>query len=149
MAHPRACQRKLAAVSLGQDLTVASGDPDVTGTTPADLTLVGIPDPREQHGADTPREIRAQLIGDSEIRLRQPVPVAGFSGAAALDAQNRFVGMMETRSFVVASAEPTAPPVRLVDAATIRNFLAMHHVTPAAQGGDARKAVVRMICVRE
>ncbi len=142
-------QPKLAALSLLQDMTVASGDPEVTGTTPADLTLIGIPDPREQHGADKPREIKARLIGDSEIRLRQPVPVAGLSGAAALDAQNRFVGIMDTRSFVVASAEPTAPPVRLVDAATIRNFLAEHHVTPVAQSGDARKAVVRVICVRK
>lgn len=142
-------RRKLAALSFRQDMTVGSADPDVTGTTPADLTLVGIPDPREQHGADRPREIRAQLIGDSEIRLRQPVPVAGLSGAAALDARNRFVGMMETRNFVVASAEPTAPPVRLVDAATIRNFMTAHHVLPAAHGGDPRNAVVRMICVRE
>jgi hypothetical protein len=143
-------QRKLAAVAFRQDPTIASGIPDdTTGSTPLDLTLVGIPDPREQQGADKPREIKARLIGDSEIRLRQPVPVAGLSGAAALDARNRFVGIMETRSFVVASAEPTAPPVRLVDAAAIRNFLAEHHVTPAVQSGDPRKAVVRLICVRQ
>jgi hypothetical protein len=143
-------QPGLAAVALRQDMTIASGDADdTTGSTSVDLTLVGIPDPREQQGHPRPREIKARLIGDSEIRLRQPVPVAGLSGAAALDARNRFVGIMDTRSFIVASAEPTAPPVRLVDAATIRNFLAEHHVTPAAQSGDARKAVVRVICVRK
>ncbi len=142
-------QSKLAALAFRPDTTTASADPDTTGTTPTDLTLLGIPDPREQRGADEPSEIEAQLIGDSEIRLRQPVPVAGLSGAAALDAQNRFVGIMETRSFVVASAEPTAPPVHLVDAATIRAFLAAHRVTPATQSGDPRKAVVRMICVRK
>jgi len=143
-------QRKLAAVALQQGTTIAGGDPDDTiGSTPVDLTLVGIPDPREQQGAARPREIKARLIGDTEIRLRQPVPVAGFSGAAALDAQNQFVGIMDTRSFVAASAELTAPAVRLVDVATIRNFLAEHHVTPVAQSRDAREAVVRVICVRK
>ena len=56
------------------------------------------------------------------IELRQPVPMAGFSGAAALDGQGRFLGMMEMRSAVLASAEPAAPPVRLVTAATDPRF---------------------------
>jgi len=143
-------QSKLAALAFKPDATMATASPDeTTGTTPPDLTLLGIPDPREQRGADGPREIKAQLIGESEIRLSQSVPVAGLSGAAALDSQKRFIGIMETRSFVVASAEPTAPPVHLVDAATIRAFLAAHHVTPATESGDPRKAVVRMICVRK
>lgn len=143
-------QRNLAALALKHDTATAGKiADDTTGATPVDLTLIGIPDPKGQHGADEPREIKARLFGQSEIRLRQPVPVAGFSGAAALDAQGRFVGMMETRNFVVASAEPTAPPVRLVDVATIRRFLTTHHVQPAERSGDARKAVVRVICVRK
>ena len=76
--------------------------------------------------------------------------MAGFSGAAALDAQGQFLGMMEMRNFVLASIEAAAPPVRLVSAATIRDFLDAHHVpaapTPAA---DAKAAVVRIICVRK
>jgi hypothetical protein len=143
-------QPNLAALALIQETaTTAANSDDVTGAIPVDVTLVGIPDPKAQQGADKLREIKALLVGDSEIRLSQPVPVAGFSGAAALDAQGRFVGIMETRSFVVASAEPAAPPVHLVDAGTIRRFLAAHHVAPAAQSGDPRKAVVRMICVRD
>ena len=39
------------------------------------------------------------------IELRQPVPMAGFSGAAALDAQGRFLGMTEMRNAVLASTE--------------------------------------------
>ena len=89
-------------------------------------------------------------MGGSAIELRQPVPMAGFSGAAALDGEGRFLGMMEMRNAVLASAEAAAPPVRLVTAQTIRGFLAAHNIagsdSPAA---DAKTSVVRMICVRK
>jgi len=89
-------------------------------------------------------------VDGTAIELRQPVPMAGFSGAAALDGQGRFLGMMEMRNAVLASAEPAAPPVRLVTAETIRGFLAANHVDAApAQTGDAKASVVRMICVRK
>ena len=95
---------------------------------PGELTLIGIPDPKEQNGNRKLTEIKARLIDGSAIELRQPVPMAGFSGAAALDGQGRFLGMMEMRSAVLASIEPAAPPVRLIGAATIRGFLDAHHV---------------------
>jgi S1-C subfamily serine protease len=114
-----------------------------------DLTLVGISDPKEQNGAKRLTEIKARLADNNAIELRQPVPMAGFSGAAALDAQGQVLGMMEMRNFVLASTEPAAPPVRLVTAETIRSFLTGHNVPPAATGGDARSAVVRIICVRK
>jgi len=114
-----------------------------------DVTLIGIPDPKEQNGAKTLTEIKARLAEDNAIELRQPVPMAGFSGAAALDAQGQFLGMMEMRNFVLASTEPAAPPVRLITAETIRDFLAAHNVAPATEGSDARSAVVRIICVRK
>jgi hypothetical protein len=76
--------------------------------------------------------------------------MAGFSGAAALDAQGRFVGMTEMRNAVLASTEPAAPPVRLVTADTIRSFLAAHRIDAApVQTGDAKASVVRIICVRK
>ena len=114
-----------------------------------DLTLVGIPDPKEQNGAKRLTEIKARLADNNAIELRQPVPMAGFSGAAAIDAQGQVLGMMEMRNFVLASTEPAAPPVRLVTAETILSFLSGHNVPPAATGGDARSAVVRIICVRK
>src|SRR6476646_3411792 len=114
-----------------------------------DVTLIGIPDPKEQNGAKTLTEIKARLAENNAIELRQPVPMAGFSGAAALDAQGQFLGMMEMRNFVLASTEPAAPPVRLITAETIRDFLAAHYVAPATEGSDARSAVVRIICVRK
>ncbi len=135
--------RKLSPLSFPQDAPK-------TG----DLTLFGIPDPKEQ-GDRNLTEIKARLIGGTAIELRQPVPMAGFSGAAALDPQGRFLGMMEMRNAVLASIEPSAPPVRLVTAATIRGFLTAHNVAandaPAgdAKSSDAKASVVRMICVRK
>ncbi|MEP7031179.1 MAG: trypsin-like peptidase domain-containing protein [Pseudolabrys sp.] len=117
---------------------------------PGDLTLIGLPDPKEQGGSRKLTEIKARLIEGSAIELRQPVPMAGFSGAAALDAKGQFLGMMEMRNAVLASAEPAAPPVRLIAADTIRTFLSKHHVAGAdTQTGDAKASVVRMICVRK
>jgi len=114
-----------------------------------ELTLIGIPDPKEQNGNRTLTEVKARLVDGSSIELRQPVPMAGFSGAAALDSQGRFLGMMEIRNAVLASVEAAAPPVRLVTADTIRGFLEAHNVATApTQTGDAKASVVRMICVR-
>jgi hypothetical protein len=114
-----------------------------------DVTLVGIPDPKEQNDARKLTEIKARLAGTNAIELRRPVPMAGFSGAAALDAQGQFLGMMQMRNFVVASLDPSIPPVRLVTAEAIRGFLAANNVATSPQGEDARAAVVRLICVRQ
>jgi hypothetical protein len=114
-----------------------------------DVTLVGIPDPKEQNDARKLTEIKARLAGSNAIELRRPVPMAGFSGAAALDAQGQFLGMMQMRNFVVASLDPAIPPVRLITAETIRGFLAANNVATLPQGEDARAAVVRLICVRQ
>jgi hypothetical protein len=131
--------RKMSPLALPRDAPKAG-----------ELTLIGIPDPREQDQAKKLTEIKARLGDGSAIELRQPVPMAGFSGAAALDRQGRFLGMMEMHNFVLASAEPAAPPVRLVTAATIRDFLAAHDVPIAqAPSGDAKASVVRIICVRK
>jgi len=115
----------------------------------SDITLIGIPDPKEQDGRKKLTEIKARLVDGLGIQLRQPVPMAGFSGAAALDAQGHFLGMMETRNFVLASTDPGVPPVRLVSAAAIRAFLAKHHVAADGKSGDARASAIRIICVRK
>jgi len=114
-----------------------------------EATLIGIPDPRAQNGRDAPTEVKARLAGSGSIELRQPAPMAGLAGAAAVDAQGHFAGIAELRSTQVASTEPVFAPVRLVGAAAIRDFLAAHNVTSAAASGDARAAVVRIICVRK
>jgi hypothetical protein len=130
--------RKFSALALNVDAP-KSGE----------LTLVGIPDPKEQDGSRKLTEIKARLLDGSSIELRQPVPMAGFSGAAALDGQGRFLGMIEMRNAVLASIEPAAPPVRLIAAATIRGFLDAHKVAAPSESGDAKASVVRIICVRK
>jgi S1-C subfamily serine protease len=130
--------RKLSPLALAAD-----------AARKGDLTLVGIPDPKEQNGAKRLTEIKARLAENNAIELRQPVPMAGFSGAAALDAQGQVLGMMEMRNFVLASTEPAAPPVRLIAAETIRTFLNGHNVPSVSTGGDAKSAIVRIICIRK
>ena len=135
--------RKLSPLSLTRDAPPS-------GAQAGELTLVGIPDPKEQDGRRNLTEVKARLADGSAINLRQPVPMAGFSGAAALDAQGRFLGMMEMGHAVLASIEAAAPPVRLITAETIRGFLSRHHVpTAQRQAADARASVVRIICVRK
>jgi hypothetical protein len=133
-------QRKLSPLALPRD-AAKSGD----------VRLAGIPDPREQNDSRQLSEVKARLAAGNAIELRQPVPLAGLSGAAALDAQGHVLGMMEMGRAVLASVETASvPPVRLVTADTIRTFLAMQHVPPAsATTADARTAVVRIICVRK
>jgi hypothetical protein len=114
-----------------------------------DITLVGIPDPKEQNGAKKLTEIKARLTNGDAIELRQSVPMAGFSGAAALDPQGRVLGLMQMRNFVLASVDPATPPVRLITADSIRAFLTANNVPPAEQTGDAKASVVRIICVRK
>jgi hypothetical protein len=114
-----------------------------------DVTLIGFPDPKDHNGARKPIEIGARLSGRA-LDLRQPVPVAGLSGAVALDQDGRVVGMMETRNAILASNGPAPAPVRLIPTATIRAFLAMHDVpTVAVSDAAARDAVVQVICVRK
>ena len=116
--------------------------------TSGDFTLVGIPDPHIQGGGKKRAEVKAQLGDGNAIRLRESVPLGGFSGAAALDDKGRVLGLMETRNAQLASAESGLPPVRLVPSAAISDFLARHNVAAATGAGDARAAVVRVICVR-
>jgi hypothetical protein len=130
---------KLAPLSLALD-----------APKPGELTLIGMPDPKDQDGRKTLTEIKARLADGGAIELPEPVPMAGFSGAAALDASGKFLGMTEMGNAVLASVAPALPPVRLVPAQTIRAFLEAHDIAPAqAQGGDARASAVRIICVRK
>ncbi|MFA6265943.1 MAG: peptidoglycan-binding protein [Pseudolabrys sp.] len=115
-----------------------------------DVTLAGVPDPKEGNGQAKIIDVKARIVDSNAIELRQPVPMAGFTGAAAIDNDGRFVGMMEMRNAVLASIAPSAPPVRLVRAEEIRAFLNAHKVAPPATAtANPRDAVVRIICVRK
>jgi peptidoglycan hydrolase-like protein with peptidoglycan-binding domain len=115
-----------------------------------DLTLVGIADPKLQGGGGAASTTIAKLNGDGI----EPAPPLGFSGAAALDAQGRFAGMVALKTPVVASvgsAVAPLPQAMLVSAAAIRQFLESQSVAlaPGRAGLDALKSsLVRVICVR-
>lgn len=144
--------------SAGLALLRVYGAPDLvpasfSGDAPKgpDLTLVGIADPQTQGGGGAISTVPAKLKGET----LEPAPQPGFSGAAALDSQGRFVGMVGLKTAVVANAGAAGaqPQATLVPAAIIRSFLEGQKLAPAAapRGGfDATKAsLVRVICVRK
>lgn len=132
--------RKMTALALPRHTAAAAR---------GDVSIAGIPDPKENEGRATLTEIKAKLTG-SALDLRDSVPMAGFSGAAAIDAGGRFIGLTEMRNAVLASIAPSVPPVRLIRADQVRTFLDAHKVAqPAASTADPREAVVRVICVRK
>jgi hypothetical protein len=111
------------------------------------LTLIGIAAPPAQHGGNAVTQAAAHRDGE----VIEPTPAPGFSGAAAVNAQGRFVGVVELKSQVVA-AGPAAPSrqAALIPAATVRAFLTAHGVMPAAAApGAMDQSVVRVICVRK
>jgi hypothetical protein len=134
-----------------QKLQPAALAPD---NAPRDIKLVGVPDPHTQNGDSRRSTLSAQLSDNNAIRLRDSVPLAGLSGAAALDGKGRVLGIMEmggmrpVGGMQLASAQPSTPPVRLIPSSAIRNFLAAHNVTPSA-GDGGESAIVRVICVRQ
>ena len=116
------------------------------GAKGPDLTLVGIADPASQAGGRAATTASVKLNGDGI----QPPPQLGFSGAAALDSQGRFFGMVALKTAVMAGATQL-PQANVVPVDTIRRFLDAQYVTPATgrSGADAMKnSVVRVICVR-
>ena len=70
-----------------------------------DITLVGIADPRAQRGEDAVSKVTARLDGQGVT----PAPPLGFSGAAAVDAQGRFAGMVELKSPAAAPRQRRKP----------------------------------------
>ena len=117
-----------------------------------DVTLVGVPEPRAQDGDKAVKIATAKLIAGGTTQFLQPPPIAGFSGAAALDREGRFFGMVESRSAVIASAQAAAPQAAIVPAEAVRSFLGSHKITPLAGPRgieDAKASVVRVICVRK
>jgi hypothetical protein len=138
---------RLYGIKPFKPLTLASQ----SGTVPEAL-LVGIADPQQQDGGRAVSTTRARFAGVADgTRAIEPAPVAGFAGAAAVDAQGRLTGMAAPRATTGSSLD--APPrTVLVPVEAIRAFLAAQQV--AASDGTtsldaAKDSVVRVICVRK
>jgi len=113
------------------------------------VTLVGVADPQLQAGGGAVTAAPARLgaaMADSKRPL-EPSPLAGFSGAAALDATGGLVGVV-----TLAPAASGAPQGLLVPAEGLRHLLERAHVapTPAAPrpAADFTTGIVRVICTR-
>ncbi len=107
--------------------------------------LFGVADPLAQPGdgkvTSAPAHLTAQGI--------DPAPKPGFVGAAAIDAQGRFAGMVELKATVVAGNSPAVSQAAVVPAETIRAFLQAQGVVPGTAHAATDQSVVRIICVRK
>ncbi|MGE0036518.1 MAG: serine protease [Xanthobacteraceae bacterium] len=150
---------ELVAEDPGADLALVRvyGAPDLApaplatdGARGPETVLVGIADPQNQGGSNAISTVTAQLRGSA----LDPPPQIGFTGAAVLDRENRFLGMLQLRAQIVANiGTPTLQSqATIVPAPTIRAFLESRELTPASgqSGVEAAKAsLVRVICVRK
>lgn len=121
----------------------ALGDPGVT--------LLGVADPQTQGGGADVSTVQARLGAPAPSRPLETVPAMGFSGAAALDAQGRFAGLVVLKAQVVAGPGG-APQAAIVPIDRIRNFLEANYVAPASGGAGVeavKPSVARVICVRK
>jgi hypothetical protein len=107
------------------------------------LTLLGITDPLGSGGDDRVTRATAQA---SDQGLN-PVPKLGFSGAAAVDAQSRFAGMVDVKTAVVAGGA-AVPQAALVPAPAVRAFLQAQGVAVSTGPAATDQSVLRVICVR-
>ncbi len=119
-------------------------DATAPGTSGA-LTLYGIPDPLAQPGNGTVSSTAAQLNAQG----LDPAPNCAFAGAAAVDAQGHFAGIVAMKAPVVAGIGPVALQATLVPADTVRGFLQAQGIAPAAGHAAMEQSVVRVICVRK
>jgi peptidoglycan hydrolase-like protein with peptidoglycan-binding domain len=124
-----------------------------SGGAKSAVELTGIADPQNQGGGAAASSVKAsaaQVAGGGDAAL-SPAPALGFSGAAALDGDGKFAGIVLLKPAVVAgpaNATPTAQAV-LVPADAVREFLKANSVSATGVSPDAKAAVVRVICVRK
>jgi len=118
------------------------------GAAKSSVTLTGIADPQSQGGRNAASTMTAQVGGDLALT---PEPAPGFSGAAAIDTDGRFAGLVRLKPAAVAGATGTPLPAQavLVPADAARAFLKAKDVTPASGTPDAKAAVLRLVCVRK
>jgi hypothetical protein len=123
------------------------------GAAKSAVELTGIADPQNQGGGAAASSVKASVtqVGAGNDLALAPAPALGFSGAAALDGDGKFAGIALLRSVVVAGPSNAlpAPQAALVPADTVRDFLKANGVDAAGGSGDAKAAVVRVICARK
>ena len=109
-----------------------------------DLTLVGIADPLAQAGGSAVTRMPAHRNAQG----LDPAPKLGFAGAAAVDPQGRFAGMVDLSSTAVAGAGAVSQAT-LIPAETLRAFLQTQNIALITGRNAIDQSVVRVICVRK
>ena len=109
-----------------------------------DFTLVGVADPLAQAGGGAVTRAPAHRSAQG----LDPAPKLGFSGAAAVDPQGRFAGMVDLQSTAVAGAG-AVNQAALILPETLRAFLQAQSIAPASGHNAIDQSVVRVICVRK
>jgi hypothetical protein len=109
-----------------------------------DLTLVGVADPLAQAGGG----VVTRAPAHRNAQGLDPAPRLGFSGAAAVDAQGRFAGMVDVQSTAVAGAGAVSQAT-LIPTEPLRTFLQTQNIAPASGHTPIDQSVVRVICVRK
>jgi hypothetical protein len=109
-----------------------------------DLTLVGIADPLAQAGGGAVTRAPAHRSAQN----LDPAPKPGFAGAAAVDAQGRFAGMVDVQSTAVAGAGAVSQAT-LIPVETLRAFLQAQNIALTTNRNAIDQSVVRVICVRK
>jgi hypothetical protein len=115
-----------------------------TANTSGTLTLYGIVDAPAEPGGTTVTTTAAQLNAQG----LDPAPKLGFAGAAAVDDQNHFAGIVALKSPVVAGLGAVAPEAALVPADAVRSFVQAQGIALASGRAAMAQSVVRVICVR-
>jgi peptidoglycan hydrolase-like protein with peptidoglycan-binding domain len=111
------------------------------------VELTGIADPQNQGGGNAVSSVKAQ-VSDTAVA---PPPALGFSGAAAIDADGKFAGLVQLKPVLVAGPANAAPAAQaaLVPADAVREFLKANGINLSDGSADAKASVVRVICVRK
>jgi len=121
------------------------------GATKTSLSITGIADPQSQGGRNAATSIAAVATPSGADIILTPEPAIGFSGAAALDGDGKFAGVVRLKPAVVAgpAGTPLPPQALLVSADSVRDFLKAKGVMATSGASDAKASVLRLVCVRK
>jgi peptidoglycan hydrolase-like protein with peptidoglycan-binding domain len=121
------------------------------GAAKSSVELTGIADPQNQGGGAAASNVKAAITGSGSDLALTPAPGLGFSGAAALDTDGVFAGIVLLKPVVVAGPTITAAAAQasLVNADTVRDLLKANGVATTGGSTDAKASVLRVICVRK
>jgi len=116
-----------------------------------EVTLVGIPDPQTQGGNGEVAMTTARLLPAGERTTLEAIIAQGMAGAAAIDSETGFAGILVRGPQLVAGPSTGAASF-LAAPEAIRKLLTARQIAFSAgrAGADSAKdSVLRLICVRK